>query len=225
MTITTQAIHRAAWHLLSATLGCWLSLAHADDYVPTVESVQQVEGVSQRAVASLSSLFPNGVRAVVVDRPEPTPMGALVTRAGQCIIVINRTGPAWAQWHFFFERGQLTADEVYEFAALHEIGHCVNKLYPQTVSGLPLKSGRDSETYSDLFALAYMAQTRDAAQMQRIVDSVIRIREGFESFFSSSHATAGAIQRAYAELMGNVAAQKSVTEVVVLSADLYRKAG
>lgn len=198
--------------------------ADASEFQLTPANVKQAESVAQRVAKELSPLFDREIQVAVIERREATPMASTVSKLGTCIIIINKTSAAWRNWALFYTRGQLTAEEIYEFAAVHEVAHCVNKQFTNNAPMKQLSEGRDSETYADLFALTHLAQSKQASDMKRIVDSVIHIREGFSGFFAASHSTSGAIKKVYAELLDAVPAGRNLQQTLSQSINLFQKA-
>ncbi|HEX4856454.1 MAG TPA: hypothetical protein VFV28_06545 [Limnobacter sp.] len=219
----TFFIYMATAGLLLGLFSAAASAAPPQEFQLTDTSVRQVEQTARRMARELSPLLAQPIRVAVVERSEPTPMASTISRSGTCVVIVNKTESAWQNWAMFYTRGKLTAQEVFEFAAAHEIAHCVNKLLPENAPMQTLSAGRQSETYADLFALAHLAQEKSPEDMKRILDSVISIREGFSSFFFSSHATAGAIRKVYEQLLNAEGTDRSLQETLSLSFDLYAK--
>ena len=199
-------------------------------------SLDQAELISKKVANDLQPLLAKRIQVVRVERSENTPMATVVTKSGICVLILNTTPSAWAQWHHFMGRGKLSAEDTFEFAAAHEIAHCINK--PGTlaqavrnsapgmeISGLNLPAGKQSETFADLFSLAYMRQQRDSDTMKRILHSVIHVRKGFGGFFFNTHATSKAIEKASEALLAFTIQPETKVNLVTFSLNLYQKAG
>jgi hypothetical protein len=220
----TFILYMAAAGFLLGLFSAAATAATPEEFELNEANVKAVEQTARRMARELSPLLEKPIRVAVVERSEPTPMASTISRAGTCVVIVNKTSAAWSNWAMFYSRGKLTAEEVFEFAAAHEIGHCVNKQLPDNAPMQKLSAGRQSETYADLFALAHLAQTKSPEDMKRILDSLISIREGFSSFFFSSHATAGAIKKVYADLVNSAEAEgRNLQETLSYSFDLYAK--
>jgi len=213
-------------------------MAAEDDEVDPAfsASVELAEETSKQVASSIQPLLAKRIRVIRVERSENTPMATAVTKSGICVLMINTTPRAWSQWHYFLGKGKLSQTDAFEFAAAHEIAHCINK--PNTLSleartsaegaevtGLNLPPGRQSETFADLFGLAYMSQSRSADNMRRLLHSVIHIRRSFGGFFFNTHATASSIQKASEALLAHTQTKNEPNSLVTFSVDLYQQSG
>lgn len=237
MRVRAKSVFRKGLVAMCVTLPCVLMAAEEDAAAPTFSaSVELAEEISRQVANSIQPLLAKRIRVIRVDRSETTPMATVVTKSGICVLMINTRPRAWSQWHHFLGNSKLSQTEAFEFAAAHEIAHCINK--PNTLSvdvrisaegaevtGLNLPPGRQSETFADLFGLAYMSQKRSSDEMRHLLNSVIHIRRSFGGFFFNTHATASSIQRASEALLANTQTKNEPNSLVTFSVDLYQQAG
>jgi hypothetical protein len=176
----------------------------------TPENIGRAFELTQAMASKLAPLFDLPIKVAVLERKEVSPMLSTVSSKGDCIVVINRGKHAWSYWEPFLVHGVLTVDELYEFAALHEIAHCFNKLGPDANYMQYLEAGRPSESFSDIFALSMMSDVREDFEMKRIVDAVLEIRASYNSIIYSSHNTTKNIRKVYDQLVYKTPAHKNV---------------
>lgn len=176
----------------------------------TPENIGRVFELTQAIANKLAPLFDLPIKVSVLERKEVSPMLSTVSSKGDCIVVINRSKHAWSYWEPFLVHGVLTVDELYEFAALHEIAHCFNKLGPDANYMNYMQPGRPSESFSDIFALSMMSEVREDFEMKRIVDAVIEIRSSYNSLIYSSHNTTKNIRKVYDQLVYKTPVYKNV---------------
>jgi len=176
----------------------------------TPQNVGRALEITNQVAAKLGPLFDLPVKVAALDRKEISPMLSTVSSKGDCIVVINRGKHAWSYWEPFLTHGVLTVDELYEFAALHEIAHCFNRLGPETNYMDSLKAGRPSESFSDIFALSMMSEVREDFEMKRIVDAVIAIRSSYNPIIYASHNTSRNLKKVYDELVYETPVHKNI---------------
>lgn len=181
-----------------------------EDLPATPENVGRALELTQTVATKLAPLFDLPIKVAALERKEVSPMLSTVSSKGDCIVVINRGKHAWSYWEPFLVHGVLTVDELFEFAALHEIAHCFNKLGPDANYMDYLQAGRPSESFSDIFALSMMSAVREDFEMKRIVDAVIEIRSSYNPVIYSSHNTSKNIRRVYDRLVYKTPAYKNV---------------
>lgn len=176
----------------------------------TPQNVARALEITSQIAQKLGPLFDLPVKVTSLERKEISPMLSTVSSKGDCIVVINRGKHAWPYWEPFLTHGVLTVDELYEFAALHEIAHCFNKLGPEANYMSSLKAGRPSESFSDIFALSMMSEVREDFEMKRIVDAVIAIRSSYNPIIYSSHNTSKNLQKVYDQLVYKTPVHKNI---------------
>lgn len=174
------------------------------------ENISQVHQATLNVARKLAPLFDLPIRVSVLERKEASPMLSTLTTNGECIVVVNRNERAWPQWEPFLTHGVITLEELFEFAALHEIAHCFNKLGPEANYMDFLKPGRPSESFSDIFALSMMSDVREDFEMKRIVDAVIEIRASYNPLLYYTHNTASNIRKVYDQLVYQTPVHKNV---------------
>ncbi|WP_370261512.1 hypothetical protein [Limnobacter sp.] len=133
---------------------------------------------------------------IVTERPEPTPLGAMLYANGKCVIIINTQKNAWAQWGRFLD-GQNTSnwDGIVAASVAHEMGHCLresrefvasfsleNKQFRglQQVSntGLPADMVFKQELFADAVAVLYAQETL-AEQASEVIETMIQARSKY----------------------------------------------
>lgn len=176
----------------------------------TPQNVARALEITTQIAAKLGPLFDLPVKVTALERKEISPMLSTVSSKGDCIVVINRGKHAWPYWEPFLTHGVLTVDELYEFAALHEIAHCFNKLGPEANYMDSLQTGRPSESFSDIFALSLMSEVREDFEMKRIVDAVIAIRSSYNPIIYSSHNTSKNLKKVYEQLVYKTPVHKNI---------------
>ncbi|HEX4855684.1 MAG TPA: hypothetical protein VFV28_02670 [Limnobacter sp.] len=181
-----------------------------EELAASSENISHVQRVTQDVARKLAPLFDLPVKVVVTERKEASPMLSTLTRQGECLVIVNRNEQAWPQWEPFLTHGVITLEELYEFAALHEIAHCFNKLGPDANYMDFLKPGRPSESFSDIFALSMMSDVREDFEMKRIVDAVIEIRASYNPLLYYTHNTAGNLRKVYDLLVYKTPVYKNV---------------
>lgn len=150
-----------------------------------------------RAVAnSLNPLFAQPIKVVSVARPEATPIAVVIHKKLGCIIVVNSSTNGWNNWGLLFNVGTINRKEAIEFAAAHEIGHCLNKeISNNSPEQWSLLTGSDNELYADIFALSYIHGTRSQKDFARIFESTVKFRKQFNFFFNPSHAISARLSK------------------------------
>jgi hypothetical protein len=181
-----------------------------EELAATGENISQVYDITLNVAKKLAPLFDLPIKVTVLERKEASPMLSTLSAQGGCIVVVNRNRQAWAQWEPFLTHGVITLEELYEFAALHEIAHCFNKLGPEANYMDFLKPGRPSESFSDIFALSMMSDVREDFEMKRIVDAVIEIRASYNPVLYYSHNIVGNLRKVYDELVYKTPVYKNV---------------
>lgn len=183
---------------LSLLLSCFSSSTWADDikseklnvsFEKSEENIQTVLRTVNSVTRSFDSLFNRPIKVVAVERPEATPIAAVVSKKGWCIVVVNTSSSGWKNWNLVFAPNGISKEEAIEFAAAHEVGHCLNK---QAAEKSPeqwqMLRGSDSELYADLFALSYLKGTRSQDDFDRLFESIVSFRKQFNFVFHRSHA-------------------------------------
>lgn len=128
------------------------------------------------------------VRVLTMDRPTQSPMVAMVLDK-QCIVILNTREASWTAWERFRELARIPPSVSYEFALLHELGHCVNRLTPAFAKD-SLGAGLDSELFADAFALLAVYQAHDQDRARALAQGIIRARMAQQRlFFKGSHDT------------------------------------
>ena len=188
-------------------------------------SVDQVKSKATDVAKRLSPLFDVEASVRVMHRPEPTPMGSMVTRYGECIIVINTNPTAWQRWDEIFSHMDLEVAEFMEFAAYHEAAHCFNVLGPGAFHLDQLPPGRESELFSDVFALAMMGAEREDFEIQHVHEQVVNLRRGMSGIFNSSHATHQGLLLLQEDLVYKSPVHKNVYLLAAFAVDLMAKIG
>lgn len=158
--------------------------------------------VAQRVVSGFQFELAHKPRLVSVHRPEKTPVAATTTKSGQCVVILNTNPSSWSGWTPFLKSQTLSKEEVFQFAVLHEIGHCVNK-----ASAKPLSPGLGSESFADAYAFFQLKSTLSDSDFLRHLDAIIEARKsmGFMSLFSG-HNTSKTLESIRAEFL-SVSAQ------------------
>jgi len=225
-------------HLLvfvGALLPCALVNAESSQTDNSLEeSISLAVDISKSVAKSLQPLLEKPIVVLRVKRNENTPMATVVTKNGTCIVMINAKSEAWSQWHYFLGMAKLNQQDTFEFAAAHEIAHCINKqailsedqsqrMITDDLSSLNLAPGRPSETFADLFGLAYISERRCASDLKNILQAVIKVRRSFGSSWLNTHATSASIIRASHLLLSHVHENKKADNLVSFSMALYRK--
>ena len=163
------------------------------------------------------------VRFVVVDRATRSPFVGSVSPRGTCFLVVNKNPASWQAWHAFRAKGGLTEIDSYSFAILHELGHCVNLLYP-AIKSSALAPGVDSELFADTFALIYAREILDESRFHALALGVIRSRLGFDrAHGESSHSTGKQLVDVYQRLQKLPSVLENAGSVGVVSRSLFQQ--
>lgn len=88
----------------------------------------QVELIAKEVMAEIQLEMHTKPSLIVTERPEPTPLGALVYANGKCVVIINTNKSAWAQWgRFLNESNRAQWHEIIASSVAHEMGHCLRE--------------------------------------------------------------------------------------------------
>ena len=188
--------------MLSFLLSLAFGLGHIDtDNLP----VDRVMRVVQEVKTQLAQELPQAPSVVIMERAEPTPLGAISYLSGRCVIFINPNPQAWAQWGRFLKSdNQAQWDQILAASAAHEMGHCMreNREFVAQVqlqdpqlrgfSGTGLSAARaevvlKQELFADTVALAY-ANRYLGEQGASVMQWLIETREKYDQN-DPTHAT------------------------------------
>ena len=183
---------------LAATLLTVNTPANAQDtYTDIEQNIRTSMAVGNQLKALVEPTAGFAVKVVSAERKSNSPFQAVVSSKGSCILVVNEKPASWAAWGGFAADGRLSKSDSFYFAMLHELGHCINKLSPDS-SSVVLPEGVESELYADVFALVAGSRILDAQTYHQLAQGVIKARLAQERWFGgSSHATGSKLKAAY----------------------------
>lgn len=167
--------------MLKLIVAFFLTLPCVSVLAQTEDDFELLKQVAPLVINKYQFELPAKPRLAIVHRPERTPVAATTSPTKGCIVILNTNKKSWRQWNAFFERQTLTKEEVFEFALLHEVGHCVNKVNPS-----PFEPGADSEAFADAYAFSLLKQTLTPKDYLRHLDAIIESRKnmGFMALFT-----------------------------------------
>lgn len=172
---------------------------------------KQVEQIAKEVMTEMQVEMNIKPTLIVTERPEPTPLGALVYANGKCVVVVNTNKAAWAQWGRFLNtenRGKWST--IIATSVAHEMGHCLRESRQFVASyevnsdnfrGIQSTSNLGSmdemvykqELFSDVVAVLY-AKERAGINADDVINLLIQSREQF-SASEPTHNTAKVLSR------------------------------
>lgn len=147
------------------------------------------------------SLFSRPIQVIVQDRAENTPLGALTTKGGSCLIIVNSRPAVWVFWDKLLNVGELSESQAIEFATAHEVAHCVQLT---RLSGTDYdKALSKPEHFADLFALNYLSHTLNENEFKKVLHGVIALRRKTTQFWNTLYSTEKTLRAAQSDLLAN----------------------
>jgi hypothetical protein len=132
--------------------------------------------MAQRMGDVLKSEIRFPMQIVVVERQDESPFVAVVSKEKECLLVVNSKPSAWKNWQVFREAAGMNEMDSFRFAALHELGHCQNRLgRPDGEAVIP--PGPQSELNSDLYAVRKVEQMYGVGRGRALAMQVIQGRK------------------------------------------------
>lgn len=165
--------------MLGALLALFVTLntpAVAQEYSEQDLTVQKAVMMAQRMSDVLKNEIRFPLQIVVVERQDESPFVAVVSKEKECLLVVNSKYSAWKNWQVFREAAGMGEMDSFRFAALHELGHCQNRLgRPAGEAVIP--PGPQSELNSDLYAVRKVEQMYGVGRGRELALQVIQGRK------------------------------------------------
>jgi len=184
-------------------LGVWSAVQVQAQTDPMQDpDVKLAKLLAMHAVGSLSSELHYPVLVKVVQRSDLSPLLSVVSSQRECLLVVNTNPPAWSAWERFRNVSGMTEIQSLMFAALHEIGHCENRLGREDSSAV-IPPGPESELNADLYAVEKFKELYGPEMARDLADHLVQGRQKYGSswFYSASHDIARQLRNALSELL------------------------
>lgn len=177
--------------------------------------LQPVQAKAEQVAARIQPYIQDPIYVVQVSRKELSPLLAVTSAQGMCIVVLNTNPDGWAVWtRFIRDLSESQRMDMVEVAIAHEIGHCMEMqnarvgdadATPDSISAL---SGK-TELYADLFAGAY-ARLHMGEKSVLPVERLISLRQSFAGS-EPSHDTSGAMTRLWKKMLSSPVSEDGQT--------------
>ncbi len=166
--------------------------------------LRPVQAKAEQVATRLQAHIEDPIHVVQVNRKELSPLLAVTSAKGMCIVVLNTNPDGWAVWtRFIRDLPDAQRMDMVEVAVAHEIGHCMEVQNARTgeaqgtADSISALSGK-TELYADLFAGAY-ARLYMGDKASVPIERLISMRRSFADA-EPSHDTAGMLTRIWAKL-------------------------
>lgn len=155
-----------------------------ESYIPYTKEFKER---GELVVKNLQEYIENTIYIVEVFRKEKSPILAVTSAEGMCIVILNTNEESWGLWEIFIA-GLSTEEKVnmFELVIAHEIGHC--KEYEMLSKNSDNKMLPLSEKFADAYAIAYsLMYMGDSSSV--VIQKLLQVRKDLESVFYNSHNT------------------------------------
>lgn len=165
----------------------------------SVPEYSEVQRIANEVSENLQEHIKDKIYVVSVNRKEMSPVLAVTSEKGMCIVVLNTAEKPWNVWRVFTSGLSIQErDNMVALAIAHELGHCKEKEID-----VMAEFQMSSEEFTDSYGIAYlMLYSGDSSY--KVIHKLLKVRDTQSSLFVRSHNTYKKIKEVYSKLKNTI---------------------